>query len=58
MEPTILLSNDEATTLFMAVGTGEIVLIEQPCSLLLTCLFQLVNKLLQLLLDTAAAAAY
>ena len=55
MEPTILLSNDEATTLFMAVGTGEIVLIEQPCSLLLTCLFQLVNKLLQLLLDTAAA---
>ena len=32
----------------MAVGNwGKFVLIEQPCSLLLTCLFQLVNKLSQ-----------
>ena len=38
-----------AATQAMAVGTGEnwIHLIEQSCSLLLTCLFQLVNKLLQ-----------
>ena len=45
---TILLNNDDATRLFMAVGTEEVcILIEQPCSLLLTSLFQLVNKLLQ-----------
>ena len=48
---TILLCNDEISTvsnkLFMVVGNRENVLIEQACSLLLTCLFQLVNKLLQ-----------
>ena len=36
---TILLGNDEVTRLFMAVGKSA--LIEQSCSLLLTCLFQL-----------------
>ena len=38
---TISLSNSEATRLFMVVGTGQYVLIKEPCSLLLIHLFKL-----------------